>query len=65
MKYKCIKSFTVPETNQRIQKGTLFDYEEDYVSTSDVRLYLEDGDDDGGYIDITNELFDAYFKRVG
>ena len=60
-KYKCVKSMgsTIP-----VEKGTVWEYEHDYKSNSDARLYAENGDDDGGYIDITFEVMEEHFVKI-
>lgn len=60
-KYKCIK----PIPKSEVKKDSIWEYEHDYKSTSDARLYLEGvGDDDGGYIDITFEEMEEHFIKV-
>lgn len=63
-KYKCIKSFSTLTTGT-VEKDSIWEYDDAYVSHSEVRLYAENGDDDGGYIDITHEHFQKYFQRIG
>ena len=55
-KYKCIKEFYVPKYDENdcptdeyltIHKDSVYEYTDGYVGESDIRLYLEDGDDDG------------------
>lgn len=73
MKMQCIKSFDTPKFDawgdpagtHHVAKSTVWDYEEDYVSKLDHRLYSPNGDDDDGFIDVTNENFDECFKRIG
>lgn len=73
MKYRCIKEFELPmydeyenPTNDyhTVHIGSVYEYQPDYKSESDIRMYLEDGDDDFGYIDITYQMLDDYFERV-
>lgn len=73
-KYKCIKDFTVPERDElgcptgkltHVLKDSVWEYANDFVGTSDVRMYLEDvGSDDEYYLDITYKTFDECFERV-
>ena len=62
-KYKCIQEFKTI-ANEIVKKDSIWEYDSAYVSHSEVRLYAEDGDDDGGYIDITHEYFQQYFQRI-
>lgn len=72
-KYKCIKEFYVPKYDENdsptdeyisIQEGSIYEYTEGYIGESDIRLYLEDGDDDCGYLDISYETLEKYFERI-
>ena len=74
-KYKCIKEFYVPKYDENdnptdeyitIHKGSIYEYTEGYIGESDIRLYLEDGDDDCGYryLDITYKILNEYFERI-
>lgn len=74
MKMQCTKSFYTPRFDERgdsngtthVNKSTIWEYEEDYASKLDHRLYESPyGDDDNGFIDVTNETFDECFKRIG
>lgn len=71
-KCKCIKEFYIPKYEEggipyddymMIRRGDVFEYVEGCIGESDIRLYLEDGDDDG-YLDITRESFEEYFERI-
>lgn len=62
-KYKCIKEFKTITTGI-VKKDSIWEYDSAYVGYSEVRLYAENGDDDGGYIDITHEYFHKYFQRI-
>ena len=42
----------------------MYEYTDGYVGESDIRLYLENGDDDFGYIDITYKTLEEYFERI-
>lgn len=73
MKYKCKKEFELPMYDEwenptddyhTVHIGSIYEYEPDYSGESDVRMYLEDGDDDFGYIDITFEHLEEYFERI-
>lgn len=73
MKYKCKKEFYLPlydewecptDDYSTVHVGSVYEYEPDYSGESDVRMYLEDGDDDFGYIDITFEHLEEYFERI-
>lgn len=37
---------------------------EGYIGESDIRLYLEDRDDDCGYLDISYETLEKYFEKI-
>lgn len=72
-KYKCIKEFYVPKYDENdsltdeyitIHKGSIYEYTQGYIGESDIRLYLEDGDDDCGYLDITYKRLNEYFERI-
>ena len=72
-KYKCIKEFYLPKYDENechtdeyatIHEGSVYEYTDGYVGESDIRLYLENGDDDFGYIDITYKTLEEYFKRI-
>lgn len=72
-KYKCIKEFYIPKYDENdsptdeyvtIHKGSIYEYTEGYIGESDIRLYLEDGDDNYGYLDITYERLNEYFERI-
>lgn len=72
-KYKCIKEFYVPLYDEddcptdkyiTINKGSIYEYTQGYVGESDIRMYLEDGDDDCGYLDITYQHLQEYFVRI-
>ena len=56
-KYKCIKEFYLPKYDEN-------ECPDGYVGESDIRLYLENGDDDFGYIDITYKTLEEYFERI-
>lgn len=43
---------------------SVYEYTDGYVGESDIRLYLENGDDDFGYIDITYKTLEEYFERI-
>ena len=72
-KYECIKEFELPMYDENesptddyhtVHTGSIYEYEEGYEGESDIRLYLEYGDDDFSYIDITLEHLVEYFKRI-
>lgn len=72
-KYKCIKEFRVPLYDENdcptnhyttIHKGSVYEYTDGYVGESDIRMHLEDGDDDCGYIDITYDTLESNFDRI-
>lgn len=72
-KYKCKKEFELPMCDEdgnpsddyhKVHKGSIYEYQPDYRGESEVRMYLEDGDDDFGYIDITFEYLEKYFERI-
>ena len=72
-KYKCIKEFYVPKYDDNdsptdeyitIHKGSVYEYTEGYIGESDIRLYLKDGGDDCGYLDITYKRLNEYFERI-
>lgn len=46
-----------------IRRGDIFEYVEGCIGEPDIRLYLEDGDDDD-YLDMTRENFEEYFERI-
>lgn len=71
--YKCTKEFELPFFDEdgritngihKVSKGSLWEYEHDYTSNSDARLYLKEGNSDFEYIDITYERKDQYFVRI-
>ena len=62
-KYKCIKEFETITTGV-VKKGSIWEYSSAYVNDTEVRLYEENGDDDGGYIDITHEYLHKYFQQI-
>lgn len=73
MKYRCIKEFELPLYDEyenstsdyrTVHLGSVYETQLDYRSESDIRLYLEDGDDDFGYIDITFNMLDECFERI-
>lgn len=73
MKFRCIKEFELSvydeeenptEDYKTVHVGSIYEYESGYCGESDVRMYLEDGDDDFGYIDITYSLLDECFERI-
>lgn len=72
-KYKCIKEFYVSKYDENdsptdeyitIHKGSIYEYTEGYIGESDIRLYLEDGDDDCDYLDISYETLEKCFERI-
>lgn len=72
-KYECIKNFELPmydeyenptEDYHTVHKGSIYEYTEGYRGESDIRLYLENGDDDFDYIDITYKHLEEYFTRI-
>ena len=72
-KYRCIKDFSIPKYDENecpteeyltVRKGAVYEHTEGYVSQSDIRLYLEDGDDDCGYLDITYKTLEEYFEKI-
>lgn len=63
-KYKCVKTFKTPIVNKTVKKDTIWEYAHGYVGLSEIRLYTENGDDDSGFIDITNKQFTDYFARI-
>lgn len=73
MKFRCIKKFELPvydvyenttEDYHTVHIGSVYEYEPDYIGQGDVRMYLEDGDDDFGFIDISYERLDECFERI-
>lgn len=73
MKYRCIKEFELPMYDEyenptsdyhTVHLGSVYETQVDYRGESDIRLYLEDGNDDFGYIDITFIMLDEYFERI-
>ena len=54
---------TVPSRNLTLT-ASVYEYTDGYVGESDIRLYLENGDDDFGYIDITYKTLEEYFERI-
>lgn len=73
-KYKCIKEFELPiydedecptDNYNTIHKGSVYEYTDGYVGESDIRMYLENGDDDFHYIDITFDTLKECFERIG
>ena len=72
-KYKCIKECELPVYDEfeeptdeyvTIHVGSIYEYSEGYTGNSDIRMYLEEGDDDFGFIDITYEMLENLFVRV-
>ena len=72
-KYKCIKEFELPiydenecptDNYNTIHKGSVYEYTDGCIGESDIRMYLEDGDDDFGYIDITFDTLKECFERI-
>ena len=72
-KYKCIKEFCVPKYDEdgcptdeyvTIRKGSIYEHTEGYIGESDMRLYLEDGCDDHGCLDITYKTLEECFERI-
>lgn len=72
-KYKCIKEFYLPKYDENecptdeyatIHEGSVYEYTDGYVGESDIRLYLENGVNDFGYIDITYKTLEKYFERI-
>ena len=72
-KYRCIKEFNVSKYDEddcptdeyvTIHKGSIYEYTDGYVGESDIRMYLESGDDDFGYLDITYETLKECFERI-
>ena len=72
-KYECVKAFEIPiydewecptEKYHTVHKGSIYEYTDGYIGNSDIRMYLEDGDDDFGFIDITYERLNECFKRI-
>lgn len=72
-KYRCIKDFDVSKCDENdcptdeyltIHKGSVYEYTDGYVGESDIRMYLEDGDDDCGYLDISFKTLEEYFERI-
>jgi len=72
-KYECIKEFELPMYDEdesptddyhTVHKGSIYEYTEGYIGESDIRMYLEDGDDDFGYIDITYKDLEEYFRMI-
>mgnify|MGYP001537178262 FL=1 len=72
-KYKCIKELYLPIYDESecptdeyatVHEGSVYEYTDGYVGESDIRLYLENGDDDFGYIDITYKTLEEYFERI-
>lgn len=72
-KYRCIKEFYVSKCDEddcptdeylTIHKGSVYEYTDGYVGESDIRMYLEDGDDDCGYLDITFKTLEECFERI-
>lgn len=66
MKYKCKQAFKPQNKSdlKEVNDGVVFETEHDYKSESYARLYLESGDDDGGFVDVTEEELEAYFDRI-
>ncbi len=69
MIYKCIKEFTVPYVDEdgdftdemmKIEKGSIWELEENNEGISDIRLSRTPSD--GGWIEITFERLNKYFK---
>lgn len=72
-KYKCIKEFYVSKYDENdrptdeyvvIHKGSIYNHTNKYVGESDIRLYLEDGEDEINYLDITYKRLEEYFERI-
>lgn len=72
-KYECIKGFELAMYDENenptddyhtVNKGSIYEHTEGSIGESDIRLYLEDGDDDFSYIDITYNILEKYFKRI-
>lgn len=72
-KYKCIKEFCVRKYDENdsptdeyitIHKGSVYSTQRSYIGESDIRLYLKDGGDDCGYLDITYKSLNEYFERI-
>lgn len=72
-KYKCIKSFDLPFQDENgfmterygvVNKDSIYEYDYSYIGESEIRMYLKNGDDDFGYIDITKEMRKKYFVRI-
>lgn len=72
-KYRCIKNFQVPKYDENdcptdeyitIREGSIYEHTDGYIGESDIRMYLEDGDDDAGYLDITFDRLEQYFERI-
>lgn len=73
MKFRCIKEFELgmydedenpTEDYHTVHIGSVYEYQPDYIGECDVRMYLEDGDDDFGFIDITYKMLDECFERI-
>lgn len=47
-----------------VHVGSIYEYQSYYIGESDVRMYLEDGDDNFRFIDITYEHIEEYFERI-
>lgn len=69
MIYRCIKEFTVPYLDEcgdftdemmKIEKGSIWELEENNEGISDIRLSSTPSD--GGWIEITFERLNKYFK---
>lgn len=63
--YRCIHTLQYERNGIcKISKGSHWEYDSGYVGESDVRMYTKDGDDDSGYIVITDKEFKTHFTRV-
>lgn len=72
-KYKCVKEFYVHQYDENniptneyviIHENSIYEYTDGYIGESDIRLYLEDGNDDIGYLDITYDILEECFERI-
>ena len=62
-KYKCIQSFETISTGL-VKKNSIWEYDSAYFGHLEVRLYKENVDDGGEYIDLLHEYFYKYFQRI-
>lgn len=71
--YKCVKEFELPFFDEdgrmtdgihKVSVDSVWEYANDYVSNSEARLYLKEGNSDFEYIDITYSRLDEFFIRV-